>query len=74
VSGCKYYSGRLSLSLTFILLCLNTLQLAAGMKGKVNRAVARRAKASLATAQFRFDTPQLAQRRGLRRVCCGELH
>jgi len=30
------------------------------MKGKVNRAVARRAKAGLATAQFRFDTPQLA--------------
>jgi len=27
------------------------------MKGKVNRAVARRAKAGLATAQFRFDTP-----------------
>jgi len=58
----------------FIRLCLNTLQLAAGMKGKVNRAIARREKAGLATAQFRFDTPQLAQRRRLRRVCCGELH
>jgi hypothetical protein len=54
------------------------------MKGKVNRAEAHQSEGGLnplyhfnartATAQFRFDTPQLAQRRRLRRVCCGELH
>ena len=54
----------------FIRLRLNTLQLAAGMKGKVNRAEAHQSEGGLnllnhfnggiATAQFRFDTPQLA--------------
>ena len=54
----------------FIRLRLNTLQLAAGMKGKVNRAEAHQSEGGLnplyhfnvgmATAQLRFDTPQLA--------------
>jgi hypothetical protein len=54
----------------FIRLRLNTLQLAAGMKGEVNRAEAYQSEGGLippyhchggvATAQFRFDTPQLA--------------
>jgi len=36
-------------------------RLAAGMKGKANRAEARESEGGfLATAQFRFDTPQLA--------------
>ena len=35
---------------------------------------ANRVEAGLASAQFRFDTPQHTQRRRLRRVCCGELH
>jgi hypothetical protein len=56
--------------LVFIRLRRNTLQLAAGMKGKVNRAEAHQSEGGLiplyhfnlvmATAQFRFDTPQLA--------------
>jgi hypothetical protein len=56
--------------LVFIRLRRNTLQLAAGMKGKVNRAEAYQSEGGLiplyhfnlvmATAQFRFDTPQLA--------------
>jgi len=54
----------------FYRLRLNTLQLAAGMKGKVNRAEAHQSEGGLiplyhfnvrmATAQFRFDTPQFA--------------
>jgi len=62
--------------LNFIRLRRNTLQLAAGLKGKVNRAEAHQSEGGLlllyhfnvematvnvemATAQFRFDTPQL---------------
>ena len=54
----------------FIRLRQNTLQLAAGMNGVVNRVEARQSEDGsilstcydfgLATAQFRFDTPQLA--------------
>jgi hypothetical protein len=54
----------------FIRLRLNTLQLSAGMKGEVNRAEAHQSEGGLirlyhfnvgmATAQFRFDTTQLA--------------
>jgi hypothetical protein len=54
----------------FIRLRRNTLQLAAGMNGKVNRAEALQSEGGLiplyhfnigiATAQFRFDTPPLA--------------
>jgi hypothetical protein len=56
--------------LFFIRLRRNTLKLAAGMKGKVNRAEAYQSEGGLiqpyhvkvgkATAQFHFDTPQLA--------------
>ncbi len=63
---------RLVIGFSFIRLRLNTLQLAAGMKGKVNRAEARqsvgglgygatcRAEAIESEGRFRFDTPQLA--------------
>jgi hypothetical protein len=61
--------------MAFIRLRLNTLQLAAGLKGKVNRAEAHQSEGGLlllyhfnvemATAQFRFDTPT---------ACGGELH
>jgi hypothetical protein len=44
----------------FIRLCQNTLQLAAGMNGGPNRVEARQGEDGLASAQFRFDTPQLA--------------
>jgi hypothetical protein len=54
----------------FIRLRLNILQLAAGMKGKVNRVEAHQSEGGLnllnhfnvgmATAQFRFYTPQQA--------------
>jgi hypothetical protein len=44
----------------FIRLRQNTLQLAAGMNGEVNRGEARQSEDGLASAQFRFDTPQLA--------------
>ena len=43
-----------------IRLCQNTLQLAAGMNGGPNRVEARQGEDGLASAQFRFDTPQLA--------------
>ena len=47
--------------MSIIRLRRNTLQLAAGMKGKANRAEARQSEGGfLATAEFRFDTPQLA--------------
>jgi hypothetical protein len=56
--------------LLFIRLRRNTLQLAAGINGKVNRAEAHQSEGGLislyhfnigiATAQFRFDTPPLA--------------
>jgi hypothetical protein len=61
--------------MAFIRLRPNTLQLAAGLKGKVNRAEAHQSEGGLlllyrfhvemATAQFRFDTPT---------ACGGELH
>ena len=40
----------------FTRLCLNTPQLFAGMKGRVNRAEARQSRGGLAVAQFRFNT------------------
>jgi hypothetical protein len=56
--------------LPFIRLRRKRLQLAAGIKGKVNRAEAHQSEGGLialyhfnlvmATAQFRFDPPQLA--------------
>ena len=44
----------------FIRLRQNTPQLAAGMNGGANRVEARQGEDGLASAQFRFDTPQLA--------------
>jgi hypothetical protein len=44
----------------FIRLRQNTLQLAAGMNGEVNRGEARQSEDGLASAQFHFDTPQFA--------------
>ena len=38
----------------------NNLQLAAGMNGVANRAEALQSEGGLASAQFRFDTPQVA--------------
>jgi len=48
------------LRLRFIRLRQNTPQLAAGMNGGANRVEARQGEDGLASAQFRFDTPQLA--------------
>jgi hypothetical protein len=70
VYGCIQDVVYLFKGLVFIRLRRNTLQLAAGMKGKVNRAEAYQSEGGLiplyhfnlvmATAQFRLDTPQLA--------------
>jgi len=49
-------------SVYFIRLRLNTLQLAAGMHGKVNRAVVRQSKGGLGYVAIPLYTPQLAAR------------
>jgi hypothetical protein len=73
--GVNYHGGSLLFFSPFIRLRRNTLQLAAGLKGKVNRAEAHQSEGGLlllyhfnvemATAQFRFDTPT---------ACGGGLH
>ncbi len=54
------YGNSSNILHTFIRLRQNTPQLAAGMNGGANRVEARQGEDGLASAQFRFDTPQLA--------------